>query len=137
MSWLCLQSRHGKSLSLQRWPQVFSCNHADIRSLVCLTNERLDREKVRHRDRPSLCLVNRRDDAEMAARTLLDLLTTSTEWLTSKGIENARRETEWLFAHVLQCERLDLYLRFDMPMDEADVTALRGAVARRGPLLYT
>ena len=75
----------------------------------------------------------------MAARTLLDLLTTSTEWLTSKGIENARRETEWLFAHVLQCERLDLYLRFDMPMDEADVTALRGAVARRGkrePLAY-
>lgn len=75
----------------------------------------------------------------MTARTLLDLLTTSTEWLASRGIENARRETEWLFAHVLQCERLDLYLRFDMPMDADDVDALRAVVARRGkrePLAY-
>lgn len=59
--------------------------------------------------------------------------------MATKGIENARREAEWMFAHVLQCQRLDLYLRFDMPMDSADVDALRGLVARRGkrePLAY-
>ena len=72
-------------------------------------------------------------------RTLLDLLQTSSDWLASRGITFARRETEWLFAHVLDCQRLDLYLRFDMPVDAAATTALRAAVKRRGqrePLAY-
>ena len=40
---------------------------------------------------------------------------------------------------MLQCQRLDLYLRFDMPMASADIDALRALVARRGkrePLAY-
>jgi release factor glutamine methyltransferase len=71
--------------------------------------------------------------------TLMSLLQRSADYLKSHGIDNARREAEWLFSDALALTRLDLYTRFDMPVEEADVVRLRTLVQRRGrrePLAY-
>jgi len=71
--------------------------------------------------------------------TLLQLLRKTTAFLQNKGVENARLDAELLFAHVLGCRRLDLYLQFERPLDEQTLGRLRPLVARRGkrePLQY-
>jgi release factor glutamine methyltransferase len=75
----------------------------------------------------------------MSLPTLMDLVRRSTDYLAERGIANARREAEWIFAETLKLSRLDLYTRFDMPLDEAEVARLRALVQRRGrrePLAY-
>ncbi len=75
----------------------------------------------------------------MTLPTLMDLVRRSTEYLASHGITNARRETEWIFAETLRLTRMDLYTRFDMPLEEPEVQRLRALVQRRGrrePLAY-
>ena len=69
----------------------------------------------------------------------MDLVRRSTDYLTKHGLPNARRETEWIFAETLGLSRMDLYTRFDMPIEETDVIRLRELVQRRGrrePLAY-
>ena len=73
------------------------------------------------------------------ANTLLDLVQRSATWLAEKGLDNARREAEWIFAEALGLTRLDLYTRFDMPLDSEETARLRALVQRRGrrePLAY-
>ena len=73
------------------------------------------------------------------APTLMNLLRRSTDYLAQRGIENARREAEWLFVDRLSISRMDLYTRFDMLLDPGEVDALRQVVIRRGrrePLAY-
>jgi release factor glutamine methyltransferase len=70
---------------------------------------------------------------------LLELVKKSAEYLAARGIANARRESEWIFAEGLGLARIDLYTRFDMPLDPGEVERLRGLVVRRGkrePLAY-
>ncbi|TVR15787.1 MAG: peptide chain release factor N(5)-glutamine methyltransferase [Planctomycetota bacterium] len=70
---------------------------------------------------------------------LMEVMRRSEEYLRRHGIDNARRESEWLFCAVLQLQRLDLYTRYDMLLDAAEMDALRQAVMRRGrrePLAY-
>lgn len=71
--------------------------------------------------------------------TLIDLVQRSAQWLGEKGLPNARREAEWIFAETLGLTRLELYTRFDMPLSSDEVDRLRALVARRGrrePLAY-
>lgn len=71
--------------------------------------------------------------------SLLELLKKSTEFLAKKGIENARLQSELIFAGTLGCRRLDLYLQFDRPLTQAQVGELRDRVlrrARREPTQY-
>ena len=63
--------------------------------------------------------------------TLLDLLQKSADFLAKKGVENARLQSELLFAGTLGCRRLDLDLQFDRPMTAAETAALRERVLRR------
>jgi release factor glutamine methyltransferase len=49
-----------------------------------------------------------------------------------KGIEDARRNMQQLVAHQLGCTRMDLYLRFDQPLEESDLAPLRDLLKRRG-----
>lgn len=75
----------------------------------------------------------------MSLPTLMDLVRRSTDYLANHGIVNARRETEWIFAETLKLTRMELYTRFDMPLEEAEVSRLRALVQRRGrrePLAY-
>ena len=71
--------------------------------------------------------------------TLMSLLQKSADYLKGHGIGNGRREAEWIFAETLGLSRLDLYTRFDMPVEEGEVVRLRALVQRRGrrePLAY-
>jgi release factor glutamine methyltransferase len=70
---------------------------------------------------------------------LIDLIGRSATYLAGKGLENARREAEWIFAESLGLSRIDLYTRFDMPLEPQEVERLRDRVQRRGrrePLAY-
>lgn len=64
--------------------------------------------------------------------TVLDILDKGTAYLERKGIEDARRNMQMLVAHQLGCTRMDLYLRFDQPIDEDRLAPLREALRKRG-----
>ena len=71
--------------------------------------------------------------------SLLEVLERSTTFFTQKGVGNPRLQAEWLIANALGCKRLDLYLRFDLPMQEPVLEKLRTMVKRRSqrePLQY-
>ena len=71
--------------------------------------------------------------------TVLESLQLSTEYLEKKGIESARLNAELLLAEILNCKRLDLYLKFDQPLKENEVDKYRELISRRGkfePLQY-
>lgn len=71
--------------------------------------------------------------------TLIEVLSKSTEYLQKKGIESARLNAELLLAEVLNCKRLDIYMRFDKPLAEDELVKYREFISRRGkfePLQY-
>lgn len=71
--------------------------------------------------------------------TVLESLQRSTEYLEKKGIESARLNAELLLAEILNCSRVDLYLRFDQPLKENEIDKYRELITRRGkfePLQY-
>jgi release factor glutamine methyltransferase len=71
--------------------------------------------------------------------TLLKVLTWTKDYLTEKGVHNARLEAEWLLCAALELDRIGLYLNFDKPLTAAELAAYRSLVARRAkrePLQY-
>lgn len=63
--------------------------------------------------------------------TVLSILRTTTEFLEERGVSEARLSAEHLLADVLDCRRLDLYLRFDRPLSPDEVESYRSRVRRR------
>ena len=71
--------------------------------------------------------------------TVLESIKLSTEYLQKKGIESPRINAELLLADILNCKRLDLYLKFDQPLKEEEINLYREFISRRGkfePLQY-
>jgi release factor glutamine methyltransferase len=71
--------------------------------------------------------------------TVLKVLNWTKGYLAEKGVENARLEAEWLLGAALGLDRVGLYVNFDRPLNEAELAACRGMVARRArrePLQY-
>lgn len=64
--------------------------------------------------------------------TVLNALKLATEYFDKKEIQSARINAELLLAHLFNCKRLDLYLRFDQPLGENEVEQYRQLIARRG-----
>jgi release factor glutamine methyltransferase len=72
-------------------------------------------------------------------QSLLDLLKKSDAFLSKKGVGNSRLDAELIFANILRCKRLDLYLQFERLLDVATVVSIKNAIIRRGhrePLQY-
>jgi len=70
---------------------------------------------------------------------LIDVLRMSTTYLGDHGSTSARLDSELLCAQALGLRRLDIYLQFDRPLDEGELTAIRELVRRRGkgePVAY-
>lgn len=65
-------------------------------------------------------------------KQLLEVLQSGTSYLSKKGVDEARLNMEHLIAHVLQCRRMDLYLRFDQILPEPELERLRALLKRRG-----
>ena len=64
--------------------------------------------------------------------TVLETIDGGTRYLEKRGIEDARRNMQMLVAHQLGCTRMDLYLQFDRPIEEADLVPLRETLKHRG-----
>lgn len=72
-------------------------------------------------------------------KTLVDVLKLSTSYLQDRKIERARRMAEELLAHTIGMKRIDLYLQYDRPVDEGELTKLRDLLKRAGkgePVAY-
>ena len=65
-------------------------------------------------------------------RTLMEVVRLSTGYLESHGSSSPRLDAELLAATALHIRRLDLYLQFDRPLEEEQLTAIRELVRRRG-----
>ncbi len=63
--------------------------------------------------------------------TILRVLQWTAGYFANKGIEQPRADAEVLLAHVLQVERLQLYLRHDQPLTTAELARYRELVRRR------
>ena len=71
--------------------------------------------------------------------TTIEILEKSRRFLEEKGVESARLDSEQILASALNCKRLDLYLQYDRPLNEAQLAAIRPLLrrrARREPLQY-
>ena len=64
--------------------------------------------------------------------TLLDTLKKGAEYLQRHEVDEARLNMELLIAHVLKVGRMQLYLDFDRPLTEPQITSLRDLTVRRG-----
>jgi release factor glutamine methyltransferase len=70
---------------------------------------------------------------------LIDLLNWTADYLTQKGFENGRLETERLLAHSLDLDRIDLYVNFDRPLVPEELSHFKSLLKRRlehEPLQY-
>ena len=63
--------------------------------------------------------------------TVLEVIQKSTEFLTRKGVESPRLQTELLLAHVLKLPRMKLYLNFERVLSATEMDTLRELVRRR------
>lgn len=71
--------------------------------------------------------------------TVVKLINWSTEYLQNKAIENSRLNVERLLCHVLKCDRVGLYLDFDRPLSDDELTDFKKLLLRRAsaePLQY-
>ena len=70
---------------------------------------------------------------------VIDLINWAESYFKEKGFENPRSEIEGLLRAVLKCNRMDVYLRFEEPLSQSQLAALRSWVKRRlerEPLQY-
>src|SRR5437660_12633950 len=65
------------------------------------------------------------------AKSLLEILQSTTAYFTKHKIESPRLNAEHLIAHVLNLSRLKLYLEFECRLNEEELARLRELVKRR------
>lgn len=72
-------------------------------------------------------------------KTVGEILQLVGAYLAEKGIERPKREAEELVADQLCCKRIDLFLQFDRPLSEEELSSCRAALKERAnhtPLAY-
>ena len=64
--------------------------------------------------------------------TIIEIVNKSTDFLSSKGIESAKSEVEWILSSVLGTSRVQLYLDHENLVSEDKVNSIRDMVVQRG-----
>lgn len=64
--------------------------------------------------------------------TIIEIVNKSTDFLSSKGIESAKSEVEWILSRVLETTRVQLYLDHENLVSEDKVNSIRDMVIKRG-----
>jgi len=70
---------------------------------------------------------------------VIDVFNWSRDFLRDKGVESPQVETEWILRDVLNCSRMDIYLRHEQPLDADELARIRAHLQQRGtgkPLQY-
>jgi release factor glutamine methyltransferase len=70
---------------------------------------------------------------------VIDLINWADEYFSLKGFDDPRQEIEWMLTDILDCERFDLYLRFEEPLTSDQLELLHQWIKRRvkkEPLQY-
>jgi len=57
--------------------------------------------------------------------TVMSIMNWSANYLKEKGINESKTIVEWLLCETLSCSRMDLYLKFDRSMSEAELAVFR------------
>lgn len=63
--------------------------------------------------------------------TILDIINWGKDYLSNHGISNSKLELEWFLADLLECNRIDLYVRFEEPLNPTELDKIRDFVTRR------
>lgn len=63
--------------------------------------------------------------------TVLEIIRRTTEFLASRGVESPRLSAEHLVGHALGLNRMRLYLEFERPLTEPELSLIRPLVKRR------
>lgn len=64
--------------------------------------------------------------------TVGDVIVRSAEWLRARGVDSPRLDAELLLARILNCSRLQLYLDWQKPLTEFELSGYREDIRRRG-----
>lgn len=71
--------------------------------------------------------------------TIIKILNWTKQYFADKGVENPRLDAEILLCAVLKCERINLYMDFERPLNEQELADYKKLVIRRAqnePLAY-
>jgi release factor glutamine methyltransferase len=63
--------------------------------------------------------------------TILSVLTWTADYFKSHRVESPRTSAEILLSETLRCDRIDLYVRFDQPLQKAELARFKGLIKRR------
>jgi release factor glutamine methyltransferase len=63
--------------------------------------------------------------------TIIKLLRWAAPYLERRDIDSPRATGEILLAHALQCERIDLYLKYDQPLNGEELQVFKSLIQRR------
>lgn len=63
--------------------------------------------------------------------TIVEIISLSKDYLQKHGVISPRLDAELLLADVLNCDRLSLYLNFDKPLGEKELSKFRERLQRR------
>ena len=62
---------------------------------------------------------------------VIDIINWAEEYFSLNGFENSRKETEWLLEEILDCQKLDLYLRYEDELTAEQLQTLHTWINRR------
>jgi len=71
--------------------------------------------------------------------TVKDVLFWTSDYFSEKDIPSPHLNAELLIAHVLGCSRLDLYMKYDRPLAEKDLSHIKKLIKQRAlhyPIQY-
>ena len=62
---------------------------------------------------------------------IIDIVKWAEDYFSQNKFDNPRLEIEWLLRSILKCNKLDIYLRFEEPLNNKQLSILKGWVKRR------